>query len=118
VLPFISLLVAVAYSQLNDIGTSSVPIVPPVMIEIARCESGQRQFDDTGHVVKNYNKNGTIDYGYFQINSSHIKEAKALGFDIKTPEGNIGYAYYLYHASSTAPWNSSKFCWAHRTSDV
>ena len=115
-IPFISVLVAVAAYQTPHLSLNYTPIVPPVLLDIAQCESGQQQFDDDGKIIKHKNKDGSIDYGYFQINSSHIKHAKSLGFDIFTPEGNVGYALWLYNASSTIPWNSSKSCWKHSNS--
>lgn len=80
---------------------------PVILIHIAQCESHLRQYDDSGAVLTN----ATHDYGYFQINKLHIAEAKKLGFDIMTPEGNIGFALYLYHKEGTTPWNASKYCW-------
>lgn len=56
--------------------------------------------------------NGTGDYGLFQINKSHFKEAESMGYDIMTPEGNTAYAIYLYNQLGTSPWNASKKCWS------
>ncbi len=81
---------------------------PAIMLKIAQCESGSGQFSSDGSVVTNFK---THDYGLFQIHSSHIKEALAMGDDIMTPEGNIKYALYLYKKNGTRDWNASKWCW-------
>jgi len=75
----------------------------PVMIEIARCESTFRQFTDSGSVLKT--AAGMV--GVFQLYGEvHETAATALGFDIDTLEGNIGYAKHLYQNSGTTPWRS------------
>lgn len=76
----------------------------PVMIDIARCESSFRQFNDSGSVLRG----GGRDYiGIFQISDSvHSDRAKVLGFDLATVEGNLGYAKYLYQQSGSSPWSS------------
>ena len=97
-----------ATSPVND--TALILTVPPIMYEIAKCESGLRQFDDDGKVLR-----GTInpkDVGIFQINEYwHLKSAQKQGFDIYTTEGNIGFALALYEAQGTKPWNASSNCW-------
>jgi hypothetical protein len=82
----------------------------PVMFEIARCESNFRQFTDAGNVLRGGSGGGMV--GVFQFfESIHSAPAKALGFDIKTLEGNIGYAKHLHTTQGTTPWNSAKACW-------
>jgi len=50
-----------------------------------------------------------------QINTHyHLKTATALGYDIFTPEGNWGYASYLYDTQGTQPWRASQSCWSKR----
>ncbi len=80
----------------------------PIMIAIAKCESGFRQFTANGNVL--YGGLGNM-IGIFQISSGHTAKALSLGFDILTVDGNIGYARYLYNAQSTDPWISSISCW-------
>ena len=82
----------------------------PVMIAIAACESGPRQFASSGAPLYA----GTDDemVGVFQIDESiHYAPALALGFNIDTLAGNLGYARYLYGAEGTGPWISSFGCW-------
>lgn len=82
----------------------------PVMIEIARCESKFRQFNTDGSVLFGGWGGGMI--GVFQLyDRVHRSAATALGFDIATLEGNLGYAKHLYATSGTTPWNSAKACW-------
>jgi hypothetical protein len=73
----------------------------PDMITIAQCESGFRQFDAAGNVVR-----GSGRYiGIFQIDErTHAAKAASMAYDIYTVEGNIAYARYLYFASGTNPW--------------
>jgi hypothetical protein len=79
----------------------------PVMIEIARCESKFRQFTDAGNPLRSA---GMI--GVFQFYESiHAPGAKALGFDLATLEGNLGYAKHVYETEGTTPWNGSRYCW-------
>ncbi|NUM25251.1 MAG: peptidoglycan-binding protein [Candidatus Buchananbacteria bacterium] len=73
----------------------------PSMISIAECESGFRQFNDDGTVLKGSN----LYVGIFQIDEKiHADWAKQLGLDIYTVEGNLGYAKHLYDQSGTRPW--------------
>jgi hypothetical protein len=82
----------------------------PVMIEIARCESNFRQFTDAGNVLRGGSAGGMV--GVFQFfESIHSVPAKTLGFDLKTLDGNLGYAKHLFETQGTTPWNSAKSCW-------
>lgn len=82
----------------------------PVMIEIARCESKFRQFDHDGVVLRG-GYNGAM-VGVFQFfESIHASAALAMGFDLTSLEGNLGYAKHLYETEGTSPWSSAKACW-------
>ncbi len=75
----------------------------PVMIEIAKCESKFRQFTDSGAVLRGGAGGGMV--GIFQFfESIHSNGAAKLGFDLKTVEGNLGYARHVYTQQGTAPW--------------
>ncbi len=77
----------------------------PVMIEIAQCESKFRQFTDSGTVLRGGSGGGMI--GIFQFfESIHATTALKLGFDLKTVEGNLGYARYVHEQSGTTPWRA------------
>lgn len=82
----------------------------PVLIKIADCESGFQQYNRDGSL--NYNDQGSSAVGVMQIVSSiHKSDAKKLGFDITTTDGNLDYALYLYRTQSTTPWDASSSCW-------
>lgn len=84
--------------------------LPEIFIDIARCESGIRQYNQRGDVLV-----GIVDSrdtGVFQVNTYyHLEASKSLGMDIYTPVGNIAYATYLYHTEGLAPWSASRKCW-------
>ena len=76
----------------------------PVMIDIAYCESGFRQFALNGQVLRG---GGGAYIGIFQINENiHSGNAIYLGYDLKTVQGNMGYARHLYNGSGTNPWRN------------
>lgn len=80
------------------------------MIEIARCESGFKQYETDGSALRN--RQGSSAIGTFQImRSYHEIPARNLGWDIHTLEGNMAYAMYLYKTEGTRPWDASKHCW-------
>lgn len=86
--------------------------VPPVLVAIAQCESGGRQFYDDGSVVVHKNANGTADYGLYQVNSTHLLMAKKMGLDvIHSAKDNAMFAYWLYAQDGTTPWKASSSCW-------
>ncbi|MEA2715023.1 MAG: hypothetical protein QOG91_51 [Candidatus Parcubacteria bacterium] len=83
----------------------------PILVDIARCESNFRQYGTDGKAIR-----GTVnkrDVGVMQINEKFQgPQAKALGLDIYSVEGNVTYAKHLYKKEGTAPWISSAKCWA------
>lgn len=81
----------------------------PVMVAVAKCESGFREFDYDTSVLRG--GDGSM-VGIFQIDeNTHRTKALSLGFDIDTVEGNIAYARYLYNRDGTDPWMSTFPCW-------
>lgn len=82
--------------------------------DIALCESGGRQVDSTGELLR-----GAVhppDVGYFQINEKvHKEKSEELGLDVHTLPGNILYAIFLYKEYGTQPWSASKECWDKNT---
>ncbi len=81
----------------------------PVMIPIAKCESGFRQFDSNQQPL--HGGTGTM-IGVFQIGEEyHRTTAQSLGLNIDTLSGNMAYARYLYERDGTDPWLSSFQCW-------
>ena len=83
----------------------------PILVDIARCESEYRQYDNKGQVVRG--RVDRNDVGVMQINERyHLDRAKALGFDLYTVQGNIDYAKALYAKEGSKPWNASAKCWS------
>ncbi|MFA6898339.1 MAG: hypothetical protein WC250_02955, partial [Candidatus Paceibacterota bacterium] len=67
----------------------------PIMAEIAKCESTYRQLTKDGRILRG--EVNRADVGVMQINEFyHAKQAKEMGFDIKTLDGNLAYAKWLY----------------------
>lgn len=74
----------------------------PIMIPIAKCESGFLQFRQDGSLVRSPNG---LYIGIFQIDESiHTEYALSLGMDIKTIDGNLAYARHLYDRKGSQPW--------------
>lgn len=83
----------------------------PILIEIARCESTFTHYDKNGDLVRG--KVNSKDVGVMQINEKyHLEDAKKLGYDIYTIEGNVAYAKYLYEKYGADPWKASSPCWS------
>lgn len=83
----------------------------PILADVAACESHDRQVDKNGNVIRG--EVNHYDVGVMQINELyHADEAKALGYDIYTIEGNVAFARYLYDKQGTKPWMSSSPCWS------
>ncbi len=81
----------------------------PALAEVAKCESRFRHFDARGVLRGEVDRN---DVGVMQINERyHEPRAEKLGFDLKTLEGNLGYAKWLYDKEGLQPWASSGKCW-------
>ena len=77
----------------------------PALAEVAKCESRFRHFDARGVLRGEVDRN---DVGVMQINERyHEPRAEKLGFDLKTLEGNLGYAKWLYDKEGLQPWASS-----------
>jgi len=72
----------------------------PIMAKIVKCESNFKHYAKNGKVIISK----TNDYGLFQINGIHLKEAKKRGIDITTPEGNTAFAKILFKQSKYKPW--------------
>ncbi|MBX4195860.1 hypothetical protein KW796_02815 [Candidatus Parcubacteria bacterium] len=83
----------------------------PQLVRIGQCESHFRQFNKHGQVQRG--EKNSYDVGVMQINELyHADEAKALGIDIYTIDGNVAFARKLYERSGDKPWKSSSPCWS------
>jgi len=56
--------------------------------------------------VFHYNSDGTLDWGYFQINTVHLKRAGVNLRDLLDCRANIDFAYQLYLERGFAPWST------------
>jgi hypothetical protein len=85
--------------------------LPPVLQRIAQCESSGQQFTQDGKVLRG--KRHPQDTGLFQINAVvWAKQAEALGYDIRTRDGNESMARYIFDNYGSVPWQSSAKCWS------
>jgi len=83
----------------------------PVLVDIARCESQFRQYNKDGSVLRG--RAVQEDIGVMQINEYyHGSTARKMGIDIKTVEGNVAFAKYLYTKYGSSPWSASQPCWS------
>jgi hypothetical protein len=56
--------------------------------------------------VFHYNTDGTLDWGYFQINTVHLKRAGLNLRDLLDCRANIDFAYQLYTERGFEPWST------------
>lgn len=82
--------------------------IPPILLKIAKAESGNRHFDSQGNVVKG--KVNNKDIGKFQLNETVWgKKAKELGYDIYTEKGNEQMALWIFEHYGSVPWKFSAY---------
>jgi len=53
-----------------------------------------------------YNSDGTLDWGYFQINSIHLSRRGVNLRDLLDCKANIDFAYQLYTEEGFQPWST------------
>jgi hypothetical protein len=59
--------------------------------------------------IYHYNTDGTLDWGYFQINTVHLKRPGVNLRDLLDCKANIDFAYRLYQESQGfSPWAAYK----------
>jgi len=57
--------------------------------------------------IYHYNQDGSLDWGYFQINTVHLKRAGVNLRDLLDCKANIDFAYQLYRESGGfTPWST------------
>lgn len=56
--------------------------------------------------IYHYNSDGTLDWGYFQINTVHLKRVGVNLRDLLDCRANIDFAYQLYQERGFAPWST------------
>ena len=81
--------------------------------KIAMCESGGKQFDKNGYVIRG--KKNKYDIGKYQINEKYWgKKSKKLGYNIFSLKGNTEMAMWIYKNYGSKPWTWSKKCWGEK----
>lgn len=58
--------------------------------------------------IYHYNTDGTLDWGYFQINTVHLKRAGVNLRGLLDCRANIDFAYQLYTERGFEPWTTFK----------
>jgi hypothetical protein len=58
--------------------------------------------------IFHYNSDGTLDWGYFQINTVHLKRPGVNLRDLLDCKANIDFAYQLYTERGFDPWSTYK----------
>jgi hypothetical protein len=56
--------------------------------------------------IYHYNSDGTLDWGYFQINTVHLKRAGVNLRDLLDCKANIDFAYQLFTERGFEPWST------------
>ncbi len=56
--------------------------------------------------IYHYNSDGTLDWGYFQINTVHLRRPGLNLRDLLDCKANIDFAYLLYQERGFAPWST------------
>jgi len=56
--------------------------------------------------IYHYNSDGTLDWGYFQINTVHLKRPGLNLRDLLDCKANIDFAYHLYTERGFQPWTT------------
>jgi len=56
--------------------------------------------------IYHYNSDGTLDWGYFQINTVHLKRAGVNLRGLLDCKANIDFAYQLYTERGFQPWST------------
>jgi hypothetical protein len=56
--------------------------------------------------IYHYNSDGTLDWGYFQINTVHLRRPGLNLRDLLDCKANIDFAYLLYRERGFAPWST------------
>lgn len=91
--------------------TIEVPVIQfediPLLVKICKAESGNRQFNSKGDVLRG--RANPSDIGFCQINEYINNDyARKLGYDIYTEEGNKAFAVVLFLERGAQPWSASK----------
>jgi hypothetical protein len=73
-------------------------------LAVQRAENAQGKCE-----IYHYNSDGTLDWGYFQINTGHLKRPGLNLRDLLDCKANIDFAYQLYlEKGDFTPWSAFK----------
>lgn len=72
-----------------------------VALAIQRAENARGSCE-----IYHYNSDGTLDWGYFQINTVHLKRAGVNLRDLLDCRANIDFAYQLFRERGFVPWST------------
>jgi hypothetical protein len=72
-----------------------------VALAIQRAENAKGDCE-----IYHYNSDGTLDWGYFQINTVHLKRPGLNLRDLLSCKANIDFAYQLYLERGFQPWST------------
>ena len=98
--------------ELIEMESPKHDVDPKLAAAIAFCESTSRQFKE-GTQIPLRGVHNPYDVGLFQINERfHYEKSQALGYDINTLEGNLGYALWLIENEGSRHWKASEPCWS------
>jgi len=67
-----------------------------VALAIQRAENRQGKCE-----IYHYNSDGSLDWGYFQINTVHLQRPELNLHDLLDCKANIDFAFQLYHGCAT-----------------
>ncbi|MBZ5586407.1 MAG: hypothetical protein LAQ30_30310 [Acidobacteriia bacterium] len=56
--------------------------------------------------IYHYNSDGTLDWGYFQVNTVHLERPGLNLRDLLDCKANIDFAYVLYQERGFVPWTT------------
>jgi hypothetical protein len=117
------ILVIVALAATNLMSSSIVYQAPYQPIQVVMEKAEEVKLDKTLEAIikcesrgnpnaVNLNRNGTRDWGVFQVNDVHRKRMSEMGLNIENPDHSYQFGLLLYKEQGVAPWFSSRHCWS------
>ncbi len=82
----------------------------PIMVEVARCESGLRHRTESGALLQN-TKGGSASGTFQVLMRIHRSEMLKMGLDPNNDADYMTYVKYLFDTFGLKPWRPSRHCW-------